>query len=131
MSRPGDARKEAAMTDWVVRLARWFGSQVAQIVPENIAVCEFECRETTCISASWRECRRRREMRPGGREAAGPVLRSARSSASDQGHLTTYSGERCIYHSPGGEFYRRTKPERCYVTAEEAVKDGCRRSRLL
>jgi micrococcal nuclease len=47
-----------------------------------------------------------------------------------KGNFTTYSGERCIYHVPGsGQFYNRTKPERCYVTGEEAVKDGCRRSR--
>jgi hypothetical protein len=54
------------MMDRVVRLARWFGSQVGQIVPEGLGVCEFECRETTCTWADWRECRRRREMRPGG-----------------------------------------------------------------
>lgn len=46
-----------------------------------------------------------------------------------KGNFTPHSGERCIYHAPGGEFYSRTKPERCYVTGEEAVKDGCRRSR--
>lgn len=46
-----------------------------------------------------------------------------------KGNFTPHSGERCIYHMPGGEFYSRTKPERCYVTGEEAVKDGCRRSR--
>jgi len=45
-----------------------------------------------------------------------------------KGNFTTYSGERCIYHVPGGQFYSRTKPERCYATGEEAVKDGCRRS---
>ena len=46
-----------------------------------------------------------------------------------KGNFTTYSGERCIYHVPGGAFYGRTKPERCYVTEEEARQDGCRRSR--
>jgi micrococcal nuclease len=46
-----------------------------------------------------------------------------------KGNFTTYSGERCIYHVPGGQFYGRTKPERCYTTDGEAVKDGCRRSR--
>lgn len=46
-----------------------------------------------------------------------------------KGNFTTYSGERCIYHMPGGQFYRKTKPERCYVTEEVARQDGCRRSR--
>jgi micrococcal nuclease len=46
-----------------------------------------------------------------------------------KGNFTTHSGERCIYHVPGGQFYGRTKPERCYATGEDAVKDGCRRSK--
>jgi hypothetical protein len=46
-----------------------------------------------------------------------------------KGNFTTYSGERCIYHVPGGYFYGKTKPERCYVTEADAVKDGCRRSK--
>lgn len=47
-----------------------------------------------------------------------------------KGNFTTYSGEPCIYHVPGGEYYDKTKPERCYATEEEARRDGCRRSRL-
>lgn len=50
-------------------------------------------------------------------------------SHPNKGNFTTYSGERCIYHVPGGQFYGRTKPERCYATGDEAVRDGCRRSR--
>jgi len=46
-----------------------------------------------------------------------------------KGNFTTYSGERCIFHLPGGQFYTKTKPERCYATEVEATQDGCRRSR--
>jgi micrococcal nuclease len=46
-----------------------------------------------------------------------------------KGNFTTSSGERCIYHVPGGEFYGRTRPERCYATDEEARRDGCRASK--
>ncbi len=46
-----------------------------------------------------------------------------------KGNFTTYSGERCIYHVPGGQFYGKAKPERCYTTEADAVKDGCRRSK--
>ena len=45
-----------------------------------------------------------------------------------KGNFTTYSGERCIYHMNGGEFFNKTKPERCYATEDEARQDGCRRS---
>jgi hypothetical protein len=46
-----------------------------------------------------------------------------------KGNFTTYSGERCIYHMMGGQFYGKTKPERCYATELEARSDECRRSR--
>jgi hypothetical protein len=46
-----------------------------------------------------------------------------------KGNFTTYSGERCIYHTPGGEFYGKTRPERCYVTEYDAWQDGCRATR--
>jgi len=46
-----------------------------------------------------------------------------------KGNFTTYSGERCIYHMKGGQFYGKTKPERCFAAEEGAVKDGCRRSK--
>ena len=45
-----------------------------------------------------------------------------------KGNFTTYSGERCIYHMNGGEFFNKTKPERCYASEDEARQDGCRRS---
>jgi hypothetical protein len=45
-----------------------------------------------------------------------------------KGTFTTYSGERCIYHPPAGEFYGKTKPERCYATGDDARQDGCRAS---
>ena len=71
-----------------------------------------------------------------GRMAVSRVRFSARPevlevSGSRSEHISSCwgSGERCIYHTPSGEFYSRTKPERCYVTGEDAVKDGCRRSR--
>ena len=31
-----------------------------------------------------------------------------------------------IYHVPGGRFYGRTVPERCYARAEDAEADGYR-----
>ncbi len=46
-----------------------------------------------------------------------------------KGNFTTDSGERCIYHTPGGAFYNKTQPECCYATEEEARQDGCRRSK--
>jgi hypothetical protein len=47
-----------------------------------------------------------------------------------KGNFTTYSGEPCIYHMSGGQFYEKTMPERCYATEEEARRGGCRRSKV-
>jgi hypothetical protein len=46
-----------------------------------------------------------------------------------KGNFTTYSGEPCIYHVPRGQFCGKTKPERSYASEEEALRDGCRKSR--
>ncbi len=35
-------------------------------------------------------------------------------------------GSSGIYHVPGGRFYERTRPERCYVDAAAAEADGYR-----
>lgn len=45
-----------------------------------------------------------------------------------KGNLTTRTGE-CIYHVPGGAFYAKTKPERCFSSEENAQQAGCRRSK--
>ena len=37
-----------------------------------------------------------------------------------KGNFTTSLGERCIDHPPGGMFYTRTRPERCYATGADA-----------
>ena len=34
-----------------------------------------------------------------------------------------------IYHVPGGRFHERTRPDRCYATAEAAHADGYRPSK--
>lgn len=34
-----------------------------------------------------------------------------------------------IFHVPGGRFYDRTIPERCYATADDALADGYRRAK--
>jgi hypothetical protein len=46
-----------------------------------------------------------------------------------KGNFTASSGDRCIFHSPGGEFYEKTKPEKCYGSATDSIADGCRPSR--
>jgi micrococcal nuclease len=34
-----------------------------------------------------------------------------------------------IFHVPGGRFYNRTVPERCYANADAALADGYRRAK--
>ena len=41
---------------------------------------------------------------------------------------TTTSRALCRYRVPGSELYSRTKPERCYLTVEDAKQEGCKAS---
>lgn len=45
------------------------------------------------------------------------------------GYAVKASGASQIFHLPGGRFYDRTVPERCYADAEHAEADGYRPSK--
>lgn len=44
-------------------------------------------------------------------------------------HPIKVNGRSGIFHLPGGRFYSRTTPERCYATPEEAEADGYRQAK--
>ena len=46
--------------------------------------------------------------------------------ACPQGYPVKASERSMIYHVPGGRFYDRTKPDRCYESAVAAEADGYR-----
>jgi len=37
----------------------WVKDQIVQLVPKDIAVCEFDCRKEQCTWAEWKTCGRR------------------------------------------------------------------------
>jgi len=45
------------------------------------------------------------------------------------GHTIKAKESSGIYHVPGGRFYERTNPDRCYATEAAAEADGYRRSK--
>jgi hypothetical protein len=45
------------------------------------------------------------------------------------GHLVKAKDTSRIFHVPGGRFYDRTTPDRCYRSAADAEADGYRRSK--
>ncbi len=52
------------------RLWQKIRGEIVQTVPEEIALCEFDCRETSCSAERWRKCQRRiskaeGELKPG------------------------------------------------------------------
>ncbi len=60
-----------------------------------------------------------------------PTNRRDGSSPEDGGgcplsHPVKANGNSGIYHVPGGQFYERTRAERCYVDAAAAEADGYR-----
>jgi hypothetical protein len=41
------------------RLGHWVQEQVVAEVPANLALCEFDCRQTACSLEEWTTCKRR------------------------------------------------------------------------
>jgi hypothetical protein len=41
------------------RVKRWFKEQLFQEIPEDIALCEFDCRKPQCRMGEWETCVRR------------------------------------------------------------------------
>ncbi len=48
---------------------------------------------------------------------------------SPESHPIKVKASSGIFHVPGGRFYDRTRPDRCYATAAAAEADGYRRSK--
>jgi len=89
----------------------------------------------TCVSGSQQNrttCEnqlRRKYAQPQQARGVSPVTAwDCPASHPIKGNFTTYSGERCICHVPGGQYYSQTKPERCYSSIQDAIIDGCRQS---
>ncbi len=49
--------------------------------------------------------------------------------STPHGHPVKVKESSGIFHVPGGRFYERTKPDRCYPTAAAAEADGYRQSK--
>lgn len=82
------------------------------------------------------------ESGAGESDAADPATTTATSDAAEPawlpanddgstpaGHPVKVKESSGIFHVPGGRFYDRTKPDRCYPTAAAAEADGYRRSK--
>lgn len=97
------------------------------------------------VVVMWR--RRRRQERPAPPDVAPPAPAQwppfsppARAEASatwvapvegacPDGYPVKANDRSGIYHVPGGRFYERTRPDRCYAEAAEAEADGYRRAK--
>lgn len=51
-------RAGAGSDAMIAKLLRWLVHPVSE-VPEEIAVCEFDCRRTECLQGDWAKCERR------------------------------------------------------------------------
>lgn len=65
-------------TKSVRRLWTWLKAQYVAEVPEDIAVCEFDCRKTQCFYKQWTSCERRLS-----RSAAALVIPTVRVTSGD------------------------------------------------
>jgi hypothetical protein len=39
--------------------SQWFKNQLFQVVPDEIAMCEFDCKSPNCREGGWAHCERR------------------------------------------------------------------------
>jgi hypothetical protein len=42
-------------------LGRWIHNHIVQSVPEDIALCEYDCRKLECSMGEWEHCERRKQ----------------------------------------------------------------------
>jgi hypothetical protein len=61
-----------------VKVWQWFRGQIIQPVPEETAVCEFDCRKLDCSMGEWESCDRRIN------HAAGELMPSPKSIDAPQ-----------------------------------------------
>lgn len=50
-----------AKTSMMSRFGRWLKRAVVQDVPDEVALCEFDCRKKQCLRGDWSTCERRLE----------------------------------------------------------------------
>ena len=48
---------------WLLRISRRL-LRIVDEVPEDIAVCEFDCRKPDCRHGEWESCQRRQQLDP-------------------------------------------------------------------
>jgi len=73
---------------------RWLRNQIVQDVPEDSALCEFDCRKGQCTTEEWEGCDRRLN------KAAGELMPSPKKpplGETDSGlnKSSTSDGEKC------------------------------------
>jgi len=54
------------------RLWQWFKDQLIREVPEDLALCEFECPKAQCAEGEWDNCQRRLAHASGGMMSGTP-----------------------------------------------------------
>jgi hypothetical protein len=53
------AAQKEEMVSYFRRLRQWITTRLIQDVPEDTAVCEFDCRKLECRQGEWKICERR------------------------------------------------------------------------
>lgn len=84
----------------VLRVRNWIREQVVQEVPEEIALCAFDCRKGDCTHSEWEACARRRSHAAGattldGPEAAKPATLPIYSQPATHAGMAATEAETC------------------------------------
>ena len=84
-------------------------------------------RSTSADTAPWSPSSQT-SPEPSEAEVASPATRWVAPADGEcpSGYPVKANDSSGIFHVPGGRFYARTIPERCYASAEDAIADGYR-----
>jgi curli biogenesis system outer membrane secretion channel CsgG len=63
-----------------------FKEHLSEEVPEDIAVCEFDCRKSQCLYGEWESCERRLSKGAGELMPASPTSLVSRSTEGRREH---------------------------------------------
>jgi hypothetical protein len=63
----------------ILRIWRWLRDEMVEDVPEDIAICEYDCRKRQCVMGEWEVCDRRLN------QAAGELMPTPRKTQPGPG----------------------------------------------
>ena len=97
----------------VRRAKHWLNEQIIQDVPEDIALCEFDCRKGQCRMGEWESCERRIQDLQGPQD-----LQSSQCCKLDGDQFSSSINRSNMADANGGTGKRQGDPEASLLSSD-------------